>query len=62
MGRSHPITPASETNPKVLGGVFVCHINEQRIVSVSVLLNWDEFCIYVSCEMYADVAWKQCGN
>lgn len=34
-GRSHPITPASETDPKASGDVFFCHINEERIVFVS---------------------------
>lgn len=62
MGRSYPINPASETDPKALGDVYVCHVNEEGIVSVSVLMNWDEFFEYVSCEVYADLVWKQCGN
>lgn len=35
LGRSHPITPASETDPKALGDAFFCHVNEERIVFVS---------------------------
>jgi len=35
LGRSHLITPASETDPKTLGNVLLCHTEEERTMFVS---------------------------